>query len=177
MDENDDKPVIQIPLMHDLVFDESLPLRSPRKPAASRKKVAYSPNYDPDTIDLFNDVEGFNPPEEPDLDTGLDTGLDTDKVIDEDINEAKQKVPNASFDDADVLGDSANRDNAGFDTEDLDTEDPDNFEAPNAYDAPNAAEDLENDEAEDPEASGKQLREELSSQLTSILNELNLKDE
>ena len=86
-------------------------------------------------------------------------------------------MPNASFDDADVLGDSANRDNAGFDTEDLDTEDPDNFEAPNAYDAPNAAEDLENDEAEDPEASGKQLREELSSQLTSILNELNLKDE
>ena len=36
-----------------MVFDESLPLRAPSKPENS--KARYSPDYDPDTTDLFGD--------------------------------------------------------------------------------------------------------------------------
>lgn len=58
MDDDEEKPgVTQIPLMHDLVFDSSLPLKPPkRKASAPRKPKNYSPDYDPDTIDLFGDI-------------------------------------------------------------------------------------------------------------------------
>lgn len=56
MDEEDKKPgTWQIPLLDDIVFDSSLPLKAPRRPAQPRRKVSYSPDYDPDTIDLFGD--------------------------------------------------------------------------------------------------------------------------
>ncbi len=63
MDEEENKPGTTIPLMHDMVFDQSLPLRPPKKTTQPRAKLASKamPGYDPDTIDLFADVL---PPEE-----------------------------------------------------------------------------------------------------------------
>lgn len=60
MDDEEKKPVTQIPLMNDLVFDESMPLRPPVKPGSRPKpRKSYSPYYDPDTIDLFDfNIEG-----------------------------------------------------------------------------------------------------------------------
>jgi hypothetical protein len=56
MDDDENKPgTTQIPLLHDILFDASLPLRPPPKPAAQKNKINYSPGYDPDTIDLFED--------------------------------------------------------------------------------------------------------------------------
>lgn len=56
-DQDDDKPqVSQIPLLNDIVYDNDLPLRPPPKPRKRRKKQDARPDYDPDTIDLFEDV-------------------------------------------------------------------------------------------------------------------------
>lgn len=58
MDEEDNNPGnAQIPLINDLVFDESLPLKAPpkkRRPAVLKRKSKSIPlGYDPDTGDLF----------------------------------------------------------------------------------------------------------------------------
>ena len=71
MDDDESKPgVTQIPLIHDLVFDASLPLKPPgmaSKP--SRKAGLYPPGYDPDTVDLFEDiVDGVELADEDDRD-------------------------------------------------------------------------------------------------------------
>lgn len=42
-----------IPLLHDVVFDPDLPLRAPKPAPAPRD---HGPDYDPDTIDLFDDA-------------------------------------------------------------------------------------------------------------------------
>jgi hypothetical protein len=49
----------QIPLIQDLVYNESLALRSPKKPRKPSIKNTHqlSPDYDPDTIDLFVDID------------------------------------------------------------------------------------------------------------------------
>ncbi len=55
-DEKDDNAPDQIPLLHDIVYDESLPLRAPpkaRQPRIRRDHSEHGPEYDPDTIDLF----------------------------------------------------------------------------------------------------------------------------
>ena len=62
MDDDENKPgVTQIPLIHDLVFDPSLPLKpSGKRPWSSqspfKKTGPYPPGYDPDTVDLFKDI-------------------------------------------------------------------------------------------------------------------------
>lgn len=56
MDDEDNKPLMQTELLHDVVFDSSLPLRAPPRPTSSGKRRGFSPDYDPDTIDLFDQV-------------------------------------------------------------------------------------------------------------------------
>ena len=50
MDYDEKKPGTQVPLITDMVFGESLPLKPP-----SSGKPRYAPDYGPDTIDLFGD--------------------------------------------------------------------------------------------------------------------------
>ena len=59
---DDDKKPDQIPLLQDIVYDTSLPLKPPPRPRRpgtkeqARKSKAISehgPEYDPDTLDLF----------------------------------------------------------------------------------------------------------------------------
>ncbi|MEK9821643.1 MAG: hypothetical protein VW840_05700 [Gammaproteobacteria bacterium] len=82
MDEEENRETIQIPLINDLVFDESLALRPPSKPkrTAATRKATYSPHSDPYTIDLFGDVdvepEGLD--DIPDFDTTLEATLDAE---------------------------------------------------------------------------------------------------
>ena len=82
MDEEENRETIQIPLINDLVFDESLALRPPSKPKrrAATRKATYSPHSDPDTIDLFGDVdvelEGLD--DIPDFETTLEATLDAE---------------------------------------------------------------------------------------------------
>lgn len=57
MDEDEKKPST-IPLLHDMVYDPSLPLRPPKRPRRPKaEKPSTPPGYDPDTIDLFGDVD------------------------------------------------------------------------------------------------------------------------
>jgi hypothetical protein len=44
-----------VPLLDDVVFDASLPLRAPTSRPPS--EAGHGPDYDPDTIDLFEDTE------------------------------------------------------------------------------------------------------------------------
>jgi len=77
MDDDKNKPgVTQIPLIQDLVFDPSQALKSPGKhsgsgkkpyPKPSRKSGSYPPGYDPDTVDLFEDI--LDPVERQDEDS------------------------------------------------------------------------------------------------------------
>ena len=90
LDEEDNKETIQIPLIDDLVFDESLALRPPKKskPKPQSKKATYSPHSDPDTIDLFGDVSADSHEDDvegeiPDFDTTFDSILDVDPVVPE----------------------------------------------------------------------------------------------
>ncbi len=63
VDDDEQKPVTQISLTNDMVFDENLPPRPPPRPRSgiSKPRNNYSPDYDPDTIDLFEDVAGLTP--------------------------------------------------------------------------------------------------------------------
>ena len=62
MDNDENKPgVTQIPLIHDLAFDPLRPLKpsgkGPRSSQSPSKKTGpYPPGYDPDTVDLFQDI-------------------------------------------------------------------------------------------------------------------------
>ena len=62
MDNDENKPgVTQIPLIHDLAFDQSRPLKpSGKRPRSSqspsKKTGPYPPGYDPDTAELFQDI-------------------------------------------------------------------------------------------------------------------------
>ena len=63
MDDEKKPGVTQIPLIHDLVFDPSTPLKSPGKQpkisqSSSKRTGRYPPGYDPDTVDLFKDIVG-----------------------------------------------------------------------------------------------------------------------
>lgn len=84
MDEDDNK---QDPAITDMVFDESLPLRPPPKPGGD--KPMYSPNLDPDTIDLFGDAH-----------TGVDDAVadelrhSADEVIENLVNEYSTEIAN-----------------------------------------------------------------------------------
>ena len=90
MDDEENKETIQIPLIDDLVFDESLALRPPKKskPRTPGKKATYSPHSDPDTIDLFGDVseeqlEDDLEDEIPDFESTFDSIMDVDPVVPE----------------------------------------------------------------------------------------------
>jgi hypothetical protein len=62
MDNDENKPdVIQIPLLHDPAFDPSEPVKRSGKrqrpsQSPSKKTDQYPPGYDPDTVDLFEDI-------------------------------------------------------------------------------------------------------------------------
>ena len=62
MDNDENKPgVTQIPLIPDLALDPSRPLKpSGKRPRSSqspsKKTGPYPPGYDPDTVDLFQDI-------------------------------------------------------------------------------------------------------------------------
>ena len=61
MDDEKKPGVTQIPLIHDLVFDPSTPLKPPGKrpkisQSSSKRTGRYPPGYDPDTVDLFKDI-------------------------------------------------------------------------------------------------------------------------
>ena len=53
--------MMQTELLHDVVFDPSLPLKPPPRPRKPVRPASYSPHSDPDTIDLFGDVAVNNP--------------------------------------------------------------------------------------------------------------------
>ncbi len=66
MDEKDDKSaednpeprISQIPLLSEIVFDPALPLRTPtrtKRPIRRQVENDHGPDYDPDTLDLFED--------------------------------------------------------------------------------------------------------------------------
>ena len=57
MTEDDKKGLKQTELLHDIVFDASLPLKAPPRPKTKRPPATYSPHSDPDTIDLFGDMD------------------------------------------------------------------------------------------------------------------------
>jgi hypothetical protein len=73
MDDEENKPgVTQIPLIHDLAFDSAQPLKPPGKASKpfqklTRKSGPYSPGYDPDTVDLFEDIIDPVEPEDEDV--------------------------------------------------------------------------------------------------------------
>ena len=57
MSDADDDKDRQIPLLEDIVFDPSLPLKPPPKPKAKKPAAKnFSKDYDPDTLDLFGDT-------------------------------------------------------------------------------------------------------------------------
>ena len=63
MDDEKKPGVTQIPLIQDLAFDPSTPLKPPcklpkRSQSSSKRKSLYPPGYDPDTVDLFKDIVG-----------------------------------------------------------------------------------------------------------------------
>ena len=103
MKDDDNKPgVTQIPLIQDLVFDPSLPLKPPgkrsglsKKPSQkpSRKSGPYPPGYDPDTVDLFEDiVDPVDPVELADED-GLDIRVpDLDQETDNPKSEIEENL-------------------------------------------------------------------------------------
>lgn len=100
MDDEENKETIQIPLIDDLVFDESLALRPPPKPKrkAAARKATYSPHSDPDTIDLFGDVDvesADDLDDIPDFETTLEATLDVEPVEPEIIrpnNELREEL-------------------------------------------------------------------------------------
>lgn len=56
--EDSESELSQIPLLNEIVFDSSLPLKASSRPDASRNSQAnndHGPDYDPDTQDLFED--------------------------------------------------------------------------------------------------------------------------
>lgn len=89
--------VTQIPLIETLVFDASLPLKPPPRPARNKDpgRTSYSPDYDPDTIDLFE-----NDPGEPNISTeasvasepGQSAGHLIDDLEDDLLDEHKQEL-------------------------------------------------------------------------------------
>ena len=62
-DEEEKRSPGQIPLLNDIVFDTSLPLKAPPRPKPrpqsggkqTRRSGSLPPGYDPDTLDLFGD--------------------------------------------------------------------------------------------------------------------------
>jgi hypothetical protein len=90
MYDDENKPgITQIPLIQDLVFDPSQPLKPPGKPShpskkpsrkPSHKRGPYPPGYDPDTVDLFEDLVD---PVELTVEDGLDIHVpDLDREAD-----------------------------------------------------------------------------------------------
>lgn len=56
MDDKDkpEEDAEDVPMLEDVFFDASLPLRPPRQMPV--EEVAHGPDYDPNTLDLFNPV-------------------------------------------------------------------------------------------------------------------------
>jgi hypothetical protein len=56
-DENTTGQASQIPLIHDVIFDEKAPLKAPPRSRQQKKPVRndHGPDYDPDTLDLFEE--------------------------------------------------------------------------------------------------------------------------
>lgn len=90
MDEDDKKPET-LPLMqdqlHDMVYDPSLPLKPPKRPA---RPPNATPGYDPDTIDLFGDVD--TPLENLDSETIEDFRDNAEQMIEDLVEEYTEEI-------------------------------------------------------------------------------------
>jgi len=81
---DEDPPKIsQIPLLNDIVYDQDLPLRPPPKPRATRQTRDHNhgPDYDPDTMDLFDDVE-----------SPTDLRIEASRMVDELVDEYSEEI-------------------------------------------------------------------------------------
>ena len=87
MDDDKNKPgVTQVPLISDLALDLSLPLKPPGKgsrPSQSpaRKSGSYPPGYDPNTVDLFEDIVDPIEPVSADADAHADDDADAHDTV------------------------------------------------------------------------------------------------
>jgi hypothetical protein len=60
-EENKTGKISQIPLIHDIIFDEKAPLKAPPRPPSRSGRIKkavrndHGPDYDPDTLDLFEE--------------------------------------------------------------------------------------------------------------------------
>ena len=83
MSEDDDKTPDQIPLLHDIVYDTSLPLKAPPRPKRQARPLTseHGPEYDPDTLDLFKP----NPTRE-------EIRAEADQIIEELVEEYSREI-------------------------------------------------------------------------------------
>ena len=96
-----------------MVFDETLPLRAPSKPETGASGKQYSPDYDPDTIDLFGD----DPNSVSDAVTD-ELRHNADEVIDNLVNEYSAEIAGRLREElttqlAAILDDLNHRDDSG----------------------------------------------------------------
>ena len=88
------REISQIPLLQEIVFDSSLPLKPPPRPRRASPKPPpgdHGPHYDPETLDLFEDREPDVPPSlESHQRTELRAGAS--KMIDELVEEYSAEI-------------------------------------------------------------------------------------
>lgn len=97
-DEEEPKKPGQIPLLNDIVFDTSLPLKAPPRPKnqkadaskPAKRQKNLPPGYDPDTLDLFSDDDLPEDFESEELSGGLRESAD--QVISELIDEYSEEI-------------------------------------------------------------------------------------
>jgi len=77
-----------VPLITDMVFDESLPLKPPPKPSSGAPRRG--PDYDPDTIDLFGDNLEINEAVAEELRNNADEVIET--IVSEYTAEIEQRL-------------------------------------------------------------------------------------
>jgi hypothetical protein len=91
MSEEEKKPgITQIPLLSDMVLDPSTLPRTPKPPPRPRKKqVNFPPGYDPDTMDLFGELDD-------ELDGSITEELkaQADDVIEHLVEEFRDEISN-----------------------------------------------------------------------------------
>jgi len=90
---DDDKKPSTIPLLHDMVYDPSLPLRPPKRPSRPKaQKPSTPPGYDPDTIDLFGDVDPHLDIEDLDEETMEEFRDSAEQMIDDLVEEYTEEI-------------------------------------------------------------------------------------
>ena len=89
MDDDEEKPGTQVPLITDMVFDESLPLKPPFRRSSSKPR--YGPDYDLDRIDPFGDhPDGLDKAVIEELRQNVDSMIDN--LVSEHTAETEQRL-------------------------------------------------------------------------------------